>query len=85
MKTHIRKMGNSQGVIIPRLLLEEIGVKTGDIVELKINKKGRLVLTPHREQRRAGWSDDSKRLAESGEEGTALPAIGGAPGKSFKW
>jgi antitoxin MazE len=83
MKTHIRKMGNSQGVIIPRLLLEEIGVKAGDTVELKINKKGRLVLTPHREKRRAGWADDSKRLVEAGEEGTALSA--GPAGKSFKW
>ena len=45
MKSAIRKMGNSHGVIIPKPLLEEIGAKAGDAVELKI-KKGKLVITP---------------------------------------
>lgn len=73
MKTHIRKMGNSQGVIIPRLLLEEAGLKADDSVELKVNKKGRIVITPRKAKNRDGWAEDSKRLANDGEQGTALP------------
>ena len=46
MKTFIRKMGNSQAVLIPKPLLEQIGVAAGDAVDLKINKKGRLVIAP---------------------------------------
>lgn len=80
MKTHIRKMGNSQGVIIPRLLLEEIGLKADDAVELKV-KKGRIVIAPRNEKSRAGWADDSKRLADGGEQGTALPPFD----RNAKW
>jgi antitoxin MazE len=68
MKSHVRKVGNSHGVIIPKPLLDEIGVKTGDVVNLKINKKGRLVMSPVRTEARSGWSADSRRLAEAGED-----------------
>ena len=72
MKTHIRKMGNSQGVIIPRLLLEEVGLKADEAVELKV-KKGRIVISPRKAKNRDGWAEDSKRLADDGEQGAALP------------
>jgi len=73
MKSHVRKVGNSQGVIIPKPLLDEIGVKAGNEVSLKINKKGRLVMAPVRSMARAGWAGDSKALAESGEAGRVWP------------
>ena len=73
MRAHVRKVGNSQGVIIPKPLLDEIGVKAGDAVSLKINKKGRLVMSPIRSEARAGWADDSRALASSGEAGQAWP------------
>jgi antitoxin MazE len=69
MKSQVRKMGNSQGVIIPKPLLDEIGLTAGDPVDLKINKKGRLVMIPNRAAVRAGWAHDSKALAEAGETG----------------
>jgi antitoxin MazE len=81
MKTHIRKMGNSQGVIIPRLLLDEVGLKADDAVDLKVNKKGRIVISSRKERPRDGWADDSKRLADGGEQGTTLPPIN----KNAKW
>lgn len=81
MKTHIRRMGNSQGVIIPRLLLDEAGLKTDDTVELKVNKKGRIVITPRKEKSRAGWAEDSRRLADGGEQGTVLPPFD----RNAKW
>jgi antitoxin MazE len=60
MKSQIRKMGNPHGVIITKPPLDEIGLKAGDPVELKINKKGRLVIAPIREKPRAGWANESK-------------------------
>jgi antitoxin MazE len=66
MKTRIRKMGNSQGVIIPKLLLEEIGVRAGDAVDMKV-KKGRIVIAPRASTARAGWAEDSRKLAAAGE------------------
>ena len=38
MKTSIRKMGNSHGVIIPKPLLAEIGAKPDDVVDMKVKK-----------------------------------------------
>lgn len=74
MKSQVRKMGNSQGVIIPKPLLTEIGVSAGDAVNLKVNKKGRLVISPIRTEARAGWANDSKSLVESGETGRGWAA-----------
>ena len=84
MKSHIRKLGNSHGVIIPRPLLDEIGVAVGDPVSLKINKKGRLVISPMRAETRAGWANDSKALAQAGEAGRIWPDLPGA-GRPLKW
>jgi antitoxin MazE len=85
MKSHIRKLGNSQGVIIPKPLLDEIGVTAGDPVSLKINKKGRLVMSPVREETRAGWAKDSKTLAQSGEAGRVWPNIANGSDRPLKW
>ena len=73
MKSQIRKMGNSQGVLIPKPLLDEIGVRAGDPVDLRI-KKGRLVIAPGRAGPRAGWAADSRALVETGEAGRLSPA-----------
>ena len=78
-------MGNSQGVIIPKLLLDEIGVTAGDTVSLKINKKGKLVMSPVRVVARAGWSNDSKTLAQSGEAKLVWSDIAIAVGRGPKW
>lgn len=73
MKSQVRKVGNSHGVIIPKPLLDEIGIADGDVVNLKVNKKGRIVLSPIRTEARAGWAADSKALAQAGETGRVWP------------
>jgi antitoxin MazE len=73
MKSQVRKVGNSHGVIIPKPLLDEIGIADGDVVSLKVNKKGRIVLAPVRTEARAGWAADSKALAQAGETGRVWP------------
>jgi antitoxin MazE len=73
MKSQVRKVGNSHGVIIPKPLLDEIGIADGDLVNLKVNKKGRIVLSPVRTEARAGWAADSKALAQAGETGRVWP------------
>jgi antitoxin MazE len=73
MKSQVRKVGNSHGVIIPKPLLDEIGIADGDVVNLKVNKKGRIVLSPVRTEVRAGWAADSRALAQAGETGRVWP------------
>jgi len=73
MKSQVRKVGNSHSVIIPKPLLDEIGIADGDVVNLKVNKKGRIVLSPVRTEARAGWAADSRALAQAGETGRVWP------------
>jgi putative addiction module antidote len=45
MNTTIRKIGNSEGVIIPKEILDRLGLKAGDNVEIN-EEAGQLVLKP---------------------------------------
>jgi len=84
MKSAIRRMGNSQGVIIPKPLLEEIGAKVNDAVEVKV-KKGKLVITPTKQHPREGWAEASKRLRDAGESGLVWPEFANDGDKDLKW
>jgi antitoxin MazE len=84
MKSAIRKMGNSHGVIIPKPLLEEIGAKANDAVEVKV-KKGKIVISRLARDPRAGWAEASKRLSEAGDGGLAWPEFGNEADKDIKW
>lgn len=77
MKTSIRRVGNSHGLLIPKAFLAELGLSADAPVELKI-KKGRLVVTPLKPEGRASWAADSRRLAEAGEGGAEWPGLMGA-------
>ena len=67
MKAKIVQIGNSLGIRIPKLLIEQTGLKG----EVEIEAKGeRLVVRPaHRP--RAGWADAFRRMAEQGDDALA--------------
>jgi len=56
MRTHLRKIGNSRGVIIPAALLKECGID--DELELSL-EEGALVIKPIK-PKREGWFDGYK-------------------------
>ena len=84
MKSAIRKMGNSHGVIIPKPLLEEIGAKANDPVDVKV-KKGKIILSPAPHHPRAGWAEASKQLRDAGEGGLVWPEFPNDGDKDLKW
>ena len=84
MKSAIRKMGNSHGVIIPKPLLAEIGAKANDQVEIKV-KKGKLVIAPCKKKPREGWAEDSKAIAAAGDGGLVWPEFANDGDKDLKW
>ncbi|OWJ61374.1 AbrB/MazE/SpoVT family DNA-binding domain-containing protein [Inquilinus limosus] len=84
MRSTLRKMGNSSGVIIPKPLLTEIGAKAGDDVELRV-EEGRLIIVPSRETPRAGWAEDARRIAEAGDDSLAWPEFGNADDDKLEW
>jgi antitoxin MazE len=86
VKTALRKMGNSQGLIIPKPLLAELGLSANDAVDMKV-KKGKLVVTPLKNAAdpRAGWAAECKALAEAGEDGLLWPEFGNDDDDKLVW
>ena len=64
VKTRIIKIGNSQGIRIPKLLLEQLNLT--DEVELEVQENA-LVVRPHHHPRH-GWEDQFKAMAERGDD-----------------
>jgi len=84
VKSAIRRMGNSHGVIIPKPLLAEIGAKPGDTVDMKV-ERGKIVMARAKRKPREGWADASKTLAAAGEGGLVWPEFGNAGDKDWTW
>lgn len=84
MQASIRRMGNSAGIILPKPLLVELGIKAGDAVSLTL-EKGRLVLTPARQHPREGWAEASKEIAASGDDTLVWPEFGNDGDDDLRW
>jgi antitoxin component of MazEF toxin-antitoxin module len=74
MKSAIRKMGNSHGVIIPKPLLAEIGAKPGDKVDLKA-EKGKIVIAPVKRDPRAVLGQDIADASLVGHIGVRVDVL----------
>lgn len=82
MKIAIRKMGNSQGVIIPKPVLTQLGLDTE--AEMSIERNS-IVLRKPRNGVREGWAEASKAIAASGDDGLVWPEFGNAGDSDLKW
>ena len=63
-RTRIVKIGNSQGIRIPKPLLDQIDI--GEEVELEV-RKGQLIVRQARKLR-FGWDDQFMKMAEKGDD-----------------
>ena len=57
MRTNLRKIGNSRGVLIPAALLAACEI--GDAVEMRV-ENNRIIIEPITPQHRQGWFADYK-------------------------
>ena len=64
MRTALRKMGNSTGVIVPKAVLAELEVRAGDALELQVDE-GKIVLAPIGKKVRERWEEAAKAVGES--------------------
>lgn len=64
MKCQIIQIGNSQGIRIPKVLLEETGI-TGE-VDLELHPDG--ILIRNTQKARAGWDEAFKVMAENEDD-----------------
>ena len=64
MRAHIIKIGNSQGIRIPKPLLDQTGIV--EDVELELDKTG-IIIRPASNPRE-GWDNAFQTMAESGQD-----------------
>ena len=79
--TTLRKLGNSQGVIIPKPLLAQVGMT--DAAEMKV-ENGVIVLRPVRRAPREGWAEASRAIAGAAED-AAWPEFGNEGDAALSW
>ena len=78
-KTRIVRIGNSQGVRIPRNLLVQAGFTSdeggfvfGQEVELEVAREG--ILIRHARRSRSGWAEQLQQMAQHGDDALLDPA-----------
>lgn len=82
MKCQIIQIGNSQGIRIPKILLEESGI-SGE-VDLELHADGILIRNIQRP--RAGWDEAFKAMAENDDSELTGDAVGTAfDKKDWQW
>jgi antitoxin MazE len=82
MKTTIRKMGNSRGVIIPKPLLAQVGLQ--DEAEMVVEDHAIVIRRP-RGAIREGWAEASQAIAAADDDGLVWPEFGNEDDAHLQW
>lgn len=86
MRTALRRMGNSTGLIVPRGVLQEAGLSAGAKLDVQF-EAGRIVASPVRQPPRAGWEEAARESGDApltGDEEAWL-AFGNAEDNELSW
>ncbi|MHB8477815.1 MAG: AbrB/MazE/SpoVT family DNA-binding domain-containing protein [Steroidobacteraceae bacterium] len=78
----IRRIGNSQGVLIPKPLLAQVGL-TGH-AELTVERDALVLRRPARPAR-AGWAAAAKKIADRGDDALVLGEFGNEGDAELIW
>jgi antitoxin MazE len=81
IKTRLVKIGNSQGVRIPKLLLEQLNL-SGD-VELEV-QDDHLIIRPS-SHARADWAEQFRQMAEHGDDQLLDPELALTEWEATEW
>lgn len=75
--THVtlRQIGNSQGIVIPKPLLAQVGLVGEASAEISV-ENGTLVLRKPRRAVREGWAEAARAIAEHGEDALVMGEFG---------
>ena len=82
MKTTLRKMGNSQGVIIPKGVITQLGID-GDL-DISVENNA-IVLRKPLNQVRTGWAEASKKVAAADDDKLVWPEFGNRGDAVLTW
>lgn len=69
MKADLIRIGNSQGIRIPKAVIDQCGF--GRRVEMRV-ESGSLIISPVRAAR-SGWDEAFQAMAEQGDDAALIP------------
>jgi antitoxin MazE len=82
MEVAIRKMGNSQGVVIPKSLLAQLGLE--GMVDMQVHD-GVIEIRPLHRNPRIGWAEDAQNLAALGDDALLWPEVANEGDNELVW
>ena len=69
LQVAVRAIGNSKGVVIPKIILEQSGIQ--EIVEMSVDGE-KIILSKPKNTVREHWAQDAQNLAKAGEDALVL-------------
>lgn len=84
MHVTIRQIGNSQGVVIPKPILAQLGLNGDAGAEMTIEGDA-LVLRRPAQPVRTGWAEASRKIAEAGDDSLVMGEFGNALDTELVW
>lgn len=84
MHVTIRRIGNSQGIVIPKPILAQLGLNGKAGAEMTIEGNS-LVLRRAAGPPRAGWAKAAQRIAQAGDDALVMGEFGNSVDKEFDW
>jgi len=82
LQVAIRAIGNSKGVVIPKIILEQSGIE--EIVEMSVDGD-KIILSKPKNTVRESWAQDAQSLAMAGEDVLVLGEFGNEEDKDWVW
>ncbi len=84
MHVTIRRIGNSQGVVIPKPVLRRLGLSSGTGAEMTIDGDS-LVLRRPASRLRTGWTEAARKIAEAGDDELAMGEFSNTIDRDLAW
>lgn len=82
MKATIRRMGNSQGVLIPKPILAQLGLE--DEVDMAVEDDA-LVIRKPKKKAREGWAEASHAVAAADDDVLVMGEFSNADDAELTW
>ena len=82
MRSSLQRVGNSQGVIIPKPFLAQAGLEREVDIDVE---NGAIVIRKPKMQARAGWAEASRALAVNDDDALVWPEFGNDDDRHLTW
>jgi antitoxin MazE len=84
MHVTIRQIGNSQGVVIPKPILAQVGLD-GEVEAEMTVEDGALVLRKPVKAVREGWADAARKIAEADDDAMVMGEFANDGDTALRW